>query len=106
MSVVVVVSILVALASAQSDRGEISGTVVDTSGGVLPGVKVTLSGPENRTAITDARGRYSFTNVLPGTYEIRFELVGFSTVVNRTTATAGRRARADARLAPGALTET
>jgi Ca-activated chloride channel family protein len=104
--VVVVVWILVALASAQSDRAEISGTVVDTAGFVLPGVNVTLSGEENRSTVTDERGRYSFTNVRPGNYEVRFELVGFVTVANRVTASAGRPARLNARLALAALTET
>ena len=104
--VVVVVWILVALASAQSDRAEISGTVVDTAGFVLPGVKVTLSGEENRSTVTDERGRYSFTNVRPGNYEVRFELAGFVTVANRVTASAGRPARLNARLALAALTET
>ena len=102
---VVVVWTLVALTNAQSDRGEITGTVVDTTGGVLPGVTVTISGPERRTIVTDERGRFLLANVLPGTYEVRFELVGFVTFVDRTTVSAGRRARLDARLGTASLTE-
>ena len=69
MSVVAaVVCVLVTVTSAQVDRGRIVGVITDTAGAVLPGVTVTLSGTESRTAVTNERGEFSFDNLLPGKY--------------------------------------
>lgn len=64
---------------AQADRSRIIGTVIDTSGGALPGVTVTLtgSGVAPTPVITDNSGRYLSPWVPPGTYKITFELSGF-----------------------------
>jgi len=55
------------------------GTVIDTSGGALPGVTVTLKGAgvAPTPVITDNSGRYLSPWVPPGTYNITFELSGF-----------------------------
>ena len=63
--------------------GQINGALVDSSGGVLPGV--TVGAIESETGIrtdtvTGANGRYSFPSIRPTTYEIRAELAGFKTV--------------------------
>src|SRR5450759_5218824 len=74
-----------AFASAQSQTGEIFGKATDASGGVLPGVTVTLSGPsllQPLTAVTSATGTYQFPRLPIGMYTVRFELTGFRTVVN------------------------
>src|SRR5206468_10221896 len=52
-----------ALAAAQQQTGEIFGKVTDQSGGVLPGVTVTLTAPhllQPLTAITSETGTYQF----------------------------------------------
>src|SRR5262245_17441510 len=70
---------------AQSQTGEIFGKVTDQSGGVLPGVTVTLSGPillQPLTAVTSETGTYQFPRLEIGTYTVKFELAGFKTVVN------------------------
>ncbi len=41
---------------------------MDSSGGTLPGVTVTLSGVEPRTTLTNDRGAFTFANLLPGAY--------------------------------------
>jgi hypothetical protein len=80
-AVVAVVCFLLVALAAQSPRGRLTGTITDSIGGVLPGVTVTLSGAERRlTATTNDRGELSFVNVAPGSYEIRAELAGFTTV--------------------------
>jgi hypothetical protein len=64
--------------------GTISGTVKDSSGGVLPGVTVEAASPAliegRRSVTTDSAGRYSIVNLRPGTYTVTFTLDGFSTV--------------------------
>jgi hypothetical protein len=70
--------------AAQVDTGRITGTVIDNSSAMLPGVTVSLSGDSLiggvRTLTTDESGVYSFDRLPPGTYQIRFELTGFRPV--------------------------
>ena len=82
---IAVLSALAALAApvfAQTPSGEISGTVVDSSGSVLPGVRVTLTNAAtNAVRLTQSNesGVYVFPAVPPGTYTLKVELEGFST---------------------------
>lgn len=72
-----------ATAGAQELRGRIDGVVSDTSGGVLPGVTVTVSGPaliQPQTVVTGVEGTYRFPALPTGTYAVVFELGGFQTV--------------------------
>lgn len=75
---------LAAPASAQVQTGSIAGTVSDTSGAVLPGVSVTLSGDRliggPQTQVTDTSGTYRFDRLAPGAYTVKFELQGFRPV--------------------------
>ena len=64
-------------------QATITGTVRDSSGGVLPGVTVEASSPvltEIRSAVTDGSGQYRLVDLRPGTYELKFSLPGFSAV--------------------------
>ncbi|MBK8595344.1 MAG: TonB-dependent receptor [Holophagales bacterium] len=64
--------------------GSVSGFVRDETGGPLPGVGVTLTGPAlqgSRTAVTKGDGSYVFVNVPPGrAYRCAFALSGFTKV--------------------------
>jgi Ca-activated chloride channel homolog len=80
-------SVRVLGAGAQS-VASITGVVRDTSGAVLPGVTVTISGPERRSTVSNERGEFVFAKVREGEYEVRFTLAGFATIVTRTTTTA------------------
>jgi hypothetical protein len=69
---------------AQSTTGRISGTVMDSSGAVLPGVTVTVTQQGtglNRTATTDPTGSYVFVSLPVGTYDVSAELSGFKKAV-------------------------
>ncbi len=81
MLVVGLVALGVADASAQRELGSVKGYVTDESGGVLPGVSVTVSSPALmgvRTAVTDGEGFYRLLNLPPGEYLLTAELQGFS----------------------------
>jgi hypothetical protein len=70
-------------AVAQTLTGQLSGTVVDTSEGVLPGATVTLVSDltgDQRTTVTNEAGNFVFAAVQAGTYTIKVELSGFQPV--------------------------
>src|SRR5437763_8907217 len=72
-----------ASAYAQRTTGDISGTVSDTTGGVLPGVNVTaVCAATNftRGAVTDGTGGYRLAELPPCVYTLTTELAGFKTV--------------------------
>jgi Ca-activated chloride channel homolog len=48
---------------------------------VLPGVLVTLAGPEQRSTATNPRGEFVFRNLRAGRYQVRFEMAGFTAPV-------------------------
>ena len=69
-------------AAAQSvvTGADVRGTLTDTTGGVLPGVTITVTNVENnqvRSAVTDQTGRYLVAALPPGRYELAAELSGF-----------------------------
>src|SRR5262245_44815986 len=67
-------------ASAQFQRGSIYGAVTDASGGVLPGVTVTLESSallQPQTFVTAADGTYRFPALSPGVYNVTIDLAGF-----------------------------
>jgi carboxypeptidase family protein len=104
----VALSLLPAAAAAQVTTADIIGRVTDASGGVLPGATVTIENVgtrDVRTASTNATGDYVF-NLLPiGTYTVKIELQGFNAVTSRAVLAAGDRARVDAKLSVGTMTE-
>jgi outer membrane receptor protein involved in Fe transport len=70
-------------AAAQTVTGTIQGTVADTSGGVLPGVSVTIRSSDTgavRTVVTNEAGFYSAPFLQIGTYAVTAELTGFGAV--------------------------
>ena len=110
-----VVCLLVAsvgLAFAQSvSSGTIHGTIRDQSGGVLPGVTATLSSPQLQVPqlvqVTDAEGAYRFVDLPAGTYLLKFELTGFSTLIREDLRlTIGFTARVDESMKVGAMEES
>jgi outer membrane receptor protein involved in Fe transport len=67
-------------AAAQAVYGSVSGTITDNTGAVLPGVTVTITSLERKTAdvvTSNESGFYVKDRLLPGAYEVRAELQGF-----------------------------
>ena len=96
--------------AAQTITGQISGRITDSSGGVLPGVAVTVVNDATGftdTRVTDASGVYTFTNLRVGTYSVAVELQGFRKE-QRTgfSLTADGRVSADFSLGVGELNES
>ena len=98
----VVVSFLVSLGAAVQDRGSLSGLIVDAQGAALPGVAVVVEGPERRSAVTDERGAFSFTALLPGAYRLRLTLAGFQSLDAPVQITAGDNRRMTYRMSVAA----
>ena len=68
------------MAAAQAAVGALVGNVTDESGGAVPGATVTATEVRtniSRTAVSNAAGNYTFTNLAPGLYHVEGELVGF-----------------------------
>ena len=73
-------------ARAQEIDANLVGRVVD-DGGVLPGVTVTATSPALQvpqvTTVTNTSGDYRLSPLPIGTYEVTYELPGFSTADDR-----------------------
>jgi len=71
-------------ASQPRPGGHVTGRVIDGSGGVLPGVTVTVRATNlRRQAATDASGRFDVADVPAGSYVVTAELSGFETAVRQ-----------------------
>ena len=96
-------------AAAQTNTGQISGTVRDASGGVLPGVTVTTTNVNTgvaQTVVTNERGTYVATSLPVGTYTVAAELQGFRKAEKSGfELSPDARITADFSLGVGALTE-
>jgi len=87
----------------------IVGSVTDPTGAAIPGATVTVTGAENglkRSAKTDDSGRYSFPQLLPGTYSVRVEADRFAVQQNSSVSAAlGQKQTVDFRLSIASANE-
>ncbi len=68
-------------AFAQLQTGNLYGSVSDEQGSALPGVTVTLTGNgAPQVQVTNAQGQFRFLSLSPGSYGLKAELEGFSTI--------------------------
>jgi Carboxypeptidase regulatory-like domain len=110
MPLALMIMLAPALGFAQVDTGTITGTVRDTSGGVVPNAKVTLTNNGTGFSVatsTAGSGTYVITPVRIGTYTVQAEAAGFQ-VVKRTNITVQvqQQAVVDFVLRPGRVTQT
>jgi hypothetical protein len=92
-------------------QATLAGTVVDASGGVLPGVTIEASSPtlieKVRTATTDASGQYRIIDLRPGLYRLTFTLTGFTTIIRENVEVTGNQTISiNAELRVGGVQET
>jgi hypothetical protein len=75
------------LANAQSAASaQLSGTVLDPSGAVVAGAKVTATNQStaiDRTVTTTSTGNFVIPNLTPGTYDVKVEAKGFSQRISK-----------------------
>ena len=102
------ITLLLAGLNAQPGTGRIDGIVTDSSGAVLPGVSVTVSGQGIRTRTTqsNAKGEFSFTGLPPGTYSVTASLAGFTQAAAKVTVRADRVEKVALTMSVGAVNET
>src|SRR5882762_2450520 len=97
------------LAGQSSYKAQLSGTVTDATGAVVPGAKVILTDDGTgigTTFVTDNRGVYVFTGVRPAAYTIRVEALNFKTQERKGLALAvSQQATLDFILSPREVTE-
>ena len=81
---IVLVVLVPTLAAAQTATSTLTGRATDTSGAALPGATVSITSPNliggARTTVTDEQGVYRLTQLPGGSYAVKFELAGFSTL--------------------------
>jgi hypothetical protein len=74
--------------------GNLSGVIMDSTGAVVAGAKVTATGPTGSKSVTSEQdGRFSIPSLTPGTYSLKVEKAGFRAadakgieiVINRTS---------------------
>src|SRR5262245_50168902 len=67
---------------AQTTTGTLRGTVRDTSGAVLPGATVEVTGAAGtHSTVADTNGQYRFQALTPGVYTLKATLDGFKAIV-------------------------
>lgn len=109
IQILFVFSLFVLAAFAQTETGQIVGTVTDASGAVLPAATVTAKNVNTgatRNSTTNESGFYTFTNLPPGSYEVTVNAQGFAPYRQKLEVTVGARTSVNASLKTGAATET
>jgi hypothetical protein len=82
LALAIVVVGLPRLVLAQGLTAQISGTVTDSTGGVLPGVTVTIKNVGTgltRETVTGTEGSFVFPDLLAGTFDVTVTMQGFKT---------------------------
>lgn len=98
-------------APAQTFTGEMSGTVTDSSGAVVPGATVTVTSETTgvtRTVESGSNGEFVLTALRPGTYTVKVEKAGFQVSERKSiTLNANQRvALGNIQLTVGQVTQT
>ena len=92
-----ILSFLALTASAQTDKGEISGKVTDPDGAVLQGAEIVLE-PAGVHTVSDEQGQFFIHNIPVGHYTINVTYVGFTALVKEIDVSAGQPTSVDAKM--------
>src|SRR5260370_16617454 len=95
--------------SAFAQTASITGTIKDSSGGLVPQAQITVKNKAtnaSRNVLTDASGTYRITSLVPGIYDVFIEKQGFKTVeYSKVELSCDQVQNLDARLALSSMTE-
>jgi len=94
---------------AQKITGDLTGTITDKSGAVVPNVSVTvvsIATGATRSATTNPSGNYTVPELAVGTYKVKASAQGFKTSARNADVAAGAVTKADFTLEVGERTET
>src|SRR6266851_2965839 len=95
------------VAQAQVDRATLTGTVKDSSGAVVPGATITITGPQAPSVTTtNGEGTYLLLSLIPGRYVVSAELSGFQKSSQNVILEIGQKGRVDFTLGVGGASET
>jgi hypothetical protein len=91
-----------------STHGGLGGVVFDSTGAVMPGVNVSVVGPQGNYVIkTDASGRYILNGLVPGSYKVVVETTGFKKfIADHNQIVVDHTATLDVHLELGAVSDT
>jgi hypothetical protein len=115
LALFVVVAVLLSVwrplpATAQSlTTGDITGTVTDPSGAVVPNAQVMLKNLDagtTQTRNTNAQGVYRFPLLSPGSYSVSVSATGFQTAQRTVALSVGQAVTANVQLELGATSQT
>jgi len=95
------------LAQESAVAGNISGVIQDSTGAVLPGAKVVLTGPTgSKTATSENDGKFVFPVLTLGTYSVRVEKQGFRAAeLKGVEVVAGKTSAITITMQPGSISE-
>src|SRR6266567_5071838 len=102
--------LFVGLLWGQSERGNITGLVTDSTGGVIAGAAVAITNMATNTAVnvsTTSAGEYNVPNLSPGSYRVEIGASGFKRFAqSNVVLSAAGTVRLDAQLIVGQVSET
>lgn len=109
LSVAFFVLLTAGLAFSQATSGNITGTVVDSSGAALPNAQITITDLDRGTVYhvqSSADGNFFQTHLLAGQYRVSVENSGFSTLTENATVAIDATTQMAIKLTPGQVQTT
>ena len=103
-----VLIIFAGTAWAQTDTGQISGTITDPSGGVVANAKVVVKSVNTgltRETTSNGAGLYTVPSLRPDTYDVTVQSTGFKSFTQRVEVPVGGKVEVSAQLTVGAQVE-
>jgi hypothetical protein len=107
VAIVLIASVIApisALAQSTIATGSIQGTILDSSGAVIPDAKVTIRNKDTGQLFqvaTSSTGAYTSGGIVPGNYAVRVEAAGFKTVEDSVVVKVGETTGANVTLSVG-----
>src|SRR5215471_2133487 len=100
---------LASIAFAQKTTGDITGSITDATGAVMPGVAVSAVCTDTgltRNTVTDSQGGYALPELPVCVYKVTAELQGFKTVTRDVQVAVNTVAKSDFKMEVGTQSET